>query len=396
MNMPGNHQISRKDADVIIVGGGPAGLSTALHLVQKDPAWAKRILLLEKARYPRPKLCGGGITRPGLDILRNLHLALAPAHIPVREVIFRYNDLAYKLESNPAFVVVSRDAFDAWLAAEVQARGVTILQGQAVVDVRIDEGGVDVWTRWGRFRARAVVAADGANSVVRRRLGWGPGRKALLLEVITPPGPNEEALAHGRAIFDWSVLDLGVEGYYWDFPTPGTQGHRINRGIFHSRFYLERSRPTLPRALSHMLSQRGIPLEQQALQGHPIHWLAPGDILSRPRVLLAGDAAGVDPLLGEGISFALAYGQVAADALDAAFATGDFHFADYTHRVRHHWLLKQLRARHLGAAIAFGSMRHTWSKQMLWRAAPFLFRLMASLRPGYFPLDRRHMTLISK
>ena len=379
------------DADVIIVGGGPAGLSTALHLIQKDPAWAKRVLLLEKARYPRPKLCGGGITRPGLDILNGLHLSLPPAHIPVRDVFFRYDELTYRLEGDPAFVVVARDAFDAWLAAEVRSQGVTILEGWRVTDVRVDEEGVEVASQHGRLRARALVAADGSNSMVRRRLGWGPGRKALLLEVITPSRPSEKALAHGAAIFDWSVLDDGVEGYYWDFPTPAAQERRINRGIFHSRFHLNRPRPNLPRTLDYMLSQRGISLEEHTLQGHPIHWLAPDDALARPRVLLAGDAAGADPLLGEGISFALAYGQVAAEALDVAFATGDFRFADYDQRVREHWLLKQLRARHLGAAIAFGSMRFAWAQRGLWRAAPFLFRLMTSIRPTYFPLDQRRL-----
>jgi flavin-dependent dehydrogenase len=48
--------------DTLIVGSGPAGSSTALHLVQKDPAWAERILVVDKAVHPREKLCGGGIT----------------------------------------------------------------------------------------------------------------------------------------------------------------------------------------------------------------------------------------------------------------------------------------------------------------------------------------------
>lgn len=48
--------------DILIIGSGPSGTSTALHLVKQDPAWAKRIIIVDKAIHPREKLCGGGIT----------------------------------------------------------------------------------------------------------------------------------------------------------------------------------------------------------------------------------------------------------------------------------------------------------------------------------------------
>ncbi len=380
------------DSDVIIVGGGPAGLSTALHLVQKNPQWAERVLVLEKAVYPRPKLCGGGVTRPGLDILTGLGLSLTLPSVRVKEVFFRYRDLVYKLEGNPAFVVVARQAFDAWLAGEARKRGIVICEGVKALDVRADESGVTVFTTDGRLRARALVVADGSNSVVRRKLKWGAGRKALLLEVITPASENEDYLTRGAATFDWKVLDFGVEGYYWDFPTPSkNEAQQINRGVFHSRVYAHRPRPELRQALAQMLAIRGLNLDDYPLKGHPIHWFSPGDALARPRVLLAGDAAGADPLLGEGISFALGYGLVAADALSAAFASGDYSFIDYEDRVHRHWLLRQLRARRWGASIAFGVMRSGWMTRGLWRIAPWLFRIMARVRPDYFPLDDRRM-----
>ena len=52
-----------EEVDVVIVGGGPAGVSTALHLLQLDPGWAGRMVVLEKAAHPREKLCGGGMGR---------------------------------------------------------------------------------------------------------------------------------------------------------------------------------------------------------------------------------------------------------------------------------------------------------------------------------------------
>jgi flavin-dependent dehydrogenase len=71
---------------LIIIGAGPAGLSTALHLLRIDPAWADRLVVLDRAAHPRHKLCGGGVTRLGLGYLRGLGLPdpLPIPHAPVR------------------------------------------------------------------------------------------------------------------------------------------------------------------------------------------------------------------------------------------------------------------------------------------------------------------------
>jgi len=377
--------------DLIIVGGGPAGLSTALHLLQLDPAWASRMIILEKSRYPRDKLCGGGLTRLGLDVLSRLGLSLDVPHVPVQEVHLHYRAYHYRLLSEPVFVVVHRREFDAWLARVVQAQGVTILENEGVTEVAVQDGGVLITTRRSQFRARALVAADGSNSTVRRRLAWGKGHKARLLEVLTPRTAFDSSFDSSTAVFDWDVLDLGIQGYYWDFPALVDGKPVVNRGVFDSRFLAYPAGTSLPSALEAMLARRGVNLGNFALQGHPIHWLNPAVPLARPRVLLAGDAAGADPLLGEGISFALGYGQVAAETLHHAFHTKDFRFAEYDERVRQHPILRQLRARHLGARILFKSLKWPWSLPWLWRAAPWLFRVMAQVRPDYFPLDNRRM-----
>jgi len=383
--------MTRPNIDLIIVGGGPAGLSTALHLLQLDPAWASRMILLEKSRYPRDKLCGGGITRPGRRILSHLGLSLEIPHVSVQEVHLCYRSYHYRLLSEPVFVVVRRHEFDAWLARVVQAQGVTILEGDPVTQVEVREEEVLVTTTRSQFRARALVAADGSNSTVRRRLAWGKGHKARLLEILTPHTPRDSLFEPPIAVFDWNVLDLGIQGYYWDFPTLIDEKPAVNRGVFDSRLLAYPARASLPQALGAMLSRRGLDLGDFALQGHPIHWLEPTMPLARPRVLLAGDAAGVDPLFGEGISFALGYGQVAAETLQRAFRMKDFRFADYSQRVRQHPLLRQLRPRHLGARIVFRSQQWPWALQRLWQTAPWLFRMMAQIRPDYFPLDHRRM-----
>jgi len=379
------------DADVIIAGGGPAGLSTALHLVQQDASWAGRLLLLEKAHYPREKLCGGGITLPGLAMLADMGLTLALPHVVVREVHLRYHRHRYLLQSDPAFVIVRRSEFDHWLAQQARSRGVVIIEGADISDVAVDEEGVGMKTSVGRFRARALVAADGSNSTTRRLLHWGRRQKARLLEILTPAEPESKAFTRGVALFDWTPLDAGLQGYYWDFPSLIAGRAMMNRGIFDSRIYPHRPKARLPDIFVQMLAQRGLDLADYQLKGHPIHWWAPGNELARPRVLLAGDAAGADSLFGEGIAFALAYGQVAAAALAEAFERKEFSFSDYGQLVQDHWLLRQLRARHLGARIAYGSLSWPPLVRALWINAPWLFRAIAAIRPSYFPLTKRQM-----
>ena len=101
--------------DVLIVGSGPSGSSTALHLVRHDPAWAGRVVVLDQAVHPREKLCGGGVTHIGYNILTRLGLRFEPAHVKVREARLVYRGRCCSLYGDPVFRIVRRDEFDHWL-----------------------------------------------------------------------------------------------------------------------------------------------------------------------------------------------------------------------------------------------------------------------------------------
>lgn len=324
--------------DLIIVGGGPAGLSTALHLCQKDPRWAGRVLILEKARYPRHKLCGGGITEYGLRCLSGLGLDIAELPtVPIDELRMVRGKHRASFHSGHGLTIVRRDAFDAWLATKALGAGLSLHQGETVSQLEKVRGGVRLTTDRGVYQARALVAADGSNGICRRQLGDADlGRVGRAIELLTPVrGALDEALFEKRvAIFDFSPAPADLQGYYWDFPCWVDGRPHINRGVYDARTAPERPRADLKAILASCLAERQIDIAHCELMGHPIRWFEPALALSQPHVLYAGDSAGADPLLGEGIAFALGYGSVAADTLEAAFRARSFGFEDYSARLR--------------------------------------------------------------
>ncbi len=333
--------------DVLIVGSGPAGSSTALHLVRHDPAWAGRVVVLDQAVHPREKLCGGGVTHLGYNVLSRLGLRFEPAHVKVREARLVYRGRRCTLYGDPVFRIVRRDEFDHWLVRVAEGLGVRIRQGEKVLGIRREEDFVEVSTTKAIFRAQVVVAADGSRSFVRRALNWnGASRVARALEVLTPESePSRIEVGDGVAVFDFTPFGDGLQGYTWDFPTSIAGRLFMNRGVFDSRACSQRPRADLKQILRESLAEHDHRLEDHALKGHPIRWWDRNGRLAIPRVLLAGDAAGVDPLVGEGISFALGYGEVAALAIEDAFARRDFSFAAYRDRLLAHPLFIQLDAR---------------------------------------------------
>jgi geranylgeranyl reductase family protein len=374
--------------DVLIIGSGPSGTSTALHLVKVNPDWAKRIVILEKEVHPREKLCGGGVLHMGSNILARLGLPLEPDHFEVREARLVYEDKSYSFYGNPIFRIVRRDEFDHWLVRTVEQLGVRVRQGEAVKDITPYDEYVEVKTEKATFHARVVVGADGSRSFVRRRLKWDDdSRVARLMEILTPANARvQPEFREGIAVFDFTHMTDGLQGYYWDFPSFVKGKPFMNRGLFDSRARPERPKADLKQTLRQSLAERELDLDEYKLKGHPIRWWSRDGRFAVPHILLVGDAAGADPLVGEGISFALGYGNVAAGAIEDAFARQDFSFETYRKRLLADPLFKQLDLRTRMARFAY-LMKFPWLVRLGWRVAPFFVRFTRWHDPEYNPIE---------
>ena len=135
------------------------------------------------------------------------------------------------------------------------------------------------------------------------------------------------------AVFDFSPVTQGLQGYVWHFPCLVAGVPSFNRGIFDSRVYPDRVPAKLNKVFAEALKEQASFSESSTWSAHPERWFDPQGMYAQPNVLLVGDAAGVEPTFGEGISYALRYGAVAAKYLVQSFQRSDFSFRDYRDRL---------------------------------------------------------------
>ncbi len=324
-------------ADVAVVGGGPAGAAAAIDLARHG----RDVVLVDKATFPRDKICGDGLTAGALRLLEGLGLdpAAVPSWQPVDDVVVRSpsgHEATFPLPRGAgSYAVVARRAeLDAALLDVARAAGVKVLDGHACTgaDERSDRVVLEV-EGVGAIAARYAIGADGMWSPLRKHLGAATpgylGEWHAFRQYFTDIGPRA-----ARELFVWFEPDL-LPGYAWSFPLPG--------GVANVGFGIQRDGGKVARvqdmkqlwpqllARPHIAAVLGPGARPESPhRAWPIPARVDDVLLATTRTLFVGDAAAAtDPMTGEGIAQALLTGVLAAEAirdggLDAAHVTSQY------------------------------------------------------------------------
>lgn len=313
--------------DVIVVGAGPAGCAAAAAVLAADPD--ARLLLLDRSRFPRDKPCGDGVASEIGDVLATLGFdteAVFAGMPPVcRLRIHSPAGVRVDRELPDSVHVAPREVFDARLVADVRRRGVELRQHTVrEVDIRAGEVVLD-----GALRTRIVVAADGAESRVRRAAGWPTPRPAQVAVAIRGYAPELPDQAGTQII---RLTGQHWPAYAWSFPLGDGRsnvgyGQLIGATVPTRTHLIERMTQLLP----------GVDPHPDRLRAHRLPLSSGRPAIREGRILLAGDAQSlINPLTGEGIFYAVTSGALAGRSAVASLHTGVDAGLDYRRSTGRH------------------------------------------------------------
>lgn len=330
--------VDGQEFDVIVVGGGPAGSACATFLAKSG----KNVLLLDKAKFPRDKICGDGISGKSVRVLQSLDLLKdmdKSEHIKMYGVTFSSpKGVVVKIPSKPSQggeppgFVARREVFDNVIFQNAKKHAKVMEQfnvtdllwaGEQVVGVT----GIDMATRTRySFRSKIVVGADGAASVVANKVKLDEIDETHQLVAIRCYYKNVKQCDD---TIELHFVDELIPGYFWIFPLANGLANvgagMVTRDLKAKKVNLQEA--TLKAIQNNKLFKERF---QGAEQITPFKsWSLPVGSKRRKAhgngFILVGDAASlIDPFTGEGIGNALTSGKLAAEYINKAFEKNDF------------------------------------------------------------------------
>ena len=294
-----------KRFDVLVVGAGPAGSTAAYRLAREGAS----VLLADRARFPRDKPCGGGLTDRAVGQIPFDVAPVVEDSVRTFELGLRYGQRFERSTASPLILMTQRRRLDAYLVERAAEAGAILRDGVKVTSVTAD-GTLSVDGR--PVRAGVLIGADGVNGTTARSVGLDAAHDhAVALEGNVPLDALSEARFRGRVL-----VELGTVpgGYAWVFP----KGDHVNVGV---GGWL-REGPRLRAHLSRVCREYGIPEDRiEGTRGYRLPMRRAGSSPATGRTLLIGDAAGlVDPLSGDGMFEAFVSARLAAEAVLAGVA----------------------------------------------------------------------------
>lgn len=291
------------DFDVIVIGAGPAGSTAAYRLARQGA----KVALLDRARFPRDKPCGGGITLRGLHHLPIDVTPVVEDRIHTAELGFGYSDRFVRTSGDPVVYMTQRRRLDEHLATAAAAAGAEFRDGVRVRTIEMNGGGGVVATDTDRISASVVVGADGCNGVSATQLGLGADvTYGVAFEGNVGWEDLDEGHWRGRLLLEFATVP---GGYAWIFP----KGDHANVGVGG----WGREGANLREHLARLCRQYGVPPDRvSSARGYRLPLRDPRSPVATDRAVVIGDAAGlVDPMSGDGMFEAFLSSRVASGAV---------------------------------------------------------------------------------
>lgn len=302
---------------IAVVGAGPAGTCFVLTLLALGVE-ARDLVLIDRAKFPRQKLCGGGIPYRGTKLLAQFLPDAAPPAVTQRLALRSRLGERIVREPGPQWLY-DRAVLDAALLEECRKRGVAVRDASPVQELTPIRDGWRIATEKFAIDAEWVIGADGAGGVTRRAVKLEGGIVGRLLEGVFEPitaTPDRDTL-----VFDFDPIFDGIPGYAWIFPYPKPGAQNVWKiGIMDGRGKIPGTRL---REWTQAYAQRnGFRALEDKLAGWPEHYYSRRTKAHLPGLILIGEAHGIDALLGEGITPAIHSAMYAARRLRSALDAG--------------------------------------------------------------------------